>query len=209
VERVAVLLEAVLAEDVGKVLHLHGWRTLPLAFAVALTACAIACGGAARRPEPSEPTRRQVATAEEALRRRDYDGARAAYARAIETAPDGASEAFARRELADMLLLFDERQAAAAELVRITALRPDDPRTWHDLGIVRHSLGEIEGAAAALEKAKALAPDDARPRVALAALLWEHGAKAAAKREYEALLLLDLPPRLREKVEWAIGELSR
>lgn len=174
----------------------------------ALLALSMACGSP-RRPEPSERTRRQVAAAEEALRRRDYDGARAAYARAIASAPDGASEAFARRELADMLLLVDERQAAADELARVTALRPDDPRAWHDLGIVRHSLGDIEGAAAALEKAKTLAPDDARPRIALAALLWEHGAKAAARREYEALLSLELPPRVREKVEWAIGELSR
>ena len=168
----------------------------------------IACGHP-RRPEPSERTRREVAAAEEALRRRDYDGARAGYARAIANAPDGASEAFARRELVDMLILVDERKAAADELTRVTVLRPDDPRAWHDLGIVRHSLGDIDGAATALGKAKSLAPDDPRPRIALAALLWERGDKPAAKREYEELLALDLPPRIREKVEWAIGELSR
>ena len=167
----------------------------------------LACGQP-RRPEPSGRTRSEVAAAEEALRRRDYDGARAAYARAIASAPDGASEAYARRELADMLLLVDERQAAADELARVTALRPDDARSWHDLGIVRHALGDIDGASAALGKAKALAPDDARPRIALAALYWERGDKPAAKREYEALLELELPPRLREKVEWAIRELS-
>lgn len=169
----------------------------------------VACGGRPRRPEPSERTRRQVAVAEDALRRRDYDGARAGYARAIASAPDGASEAFARRELADMLILVDERPAAAAELTRVTALRPDDPSAWHDLGILRHSLGDIDSAATALAQAKSLAPGDTRPRIALAALLWERGDKPAAKREYEALLALDLPPRLREKVEWAIGELSR
>lgn len=169
----------------------------------------MACGGRPRHPEPSERTRTEVASAEAALRRRDYDGARAGYARAIASAPDGASEAYARRELADMLILVDERQAAADELTRVTALRPDDPATWHDLGIVRHSLGDIDGAAAALGKAKALAPADARPRIALAALLWERGDKPAAKQEYEQLLELDLPPRLRDKVQWAIGELSR
>ena len=174
----------------------------------ALVALHAACGRP-RPPEPGAATRREVAAAEAALRRRDYDGARAGYARAIASAPDGASEAYARRELADMLILVDERAAAADELARVTALRPDDARTWHDLGIVRHSLGDVDGAAAALGRAKTLAPDDARPRIALAALLWERGDEPAAKREYEALLALDLPPRLREKVEWAIAELSR
>lgn len=175
---------------------------------MAVLAVLVAACGHPRRPEPSDATRREVASAEAALRRRDYDGARAGYARAIATAPDPASEAYARRELADMLILVDEREPAARELERVTALRPDDPRAWHDLGIVRHSLGDIDGAAAALEKSKKLAPDDPRPRVALAALLWERGAKDLALREYRALLELDLPPRLREKVEWAVGELS-
>jgi tetratricopeptide (TPR) repeat protein len=169
----------------------------------------VACGGRPRHPEPSERTRTEVAAAEAALRRRDYDGARAGYTRAIASAPDAASEAFARRELADMLLLVDERAAAADELARVTVLRPEDARAWHDLGIVRHSLGDVDGAAAALDRAKALAPDDARPRIALAALLWERGDKAAAKQEYEQLLALELPPRVRAKVQWAIGELSR
>jgi Flp pilus assembly protein TadD len=108
-----------------------------------------------------------------------------------------------------MLLLVDERAAAADELARVTVLRPEDARAWHDLGIVRHSLGDVDGAAAALGQAKALAPDDARPRIALAALFWERGDKVAAKQEYEQLLALDLPPRVRAKVQWAIGELSR
>jgi len=169
----------------------------------------MACGGRPRHPEPSELTRREVAAAEEALRRRDYDGARAGYGRAIASAPDAASEAYARRELAGMLILVDERAPAAEELARVTTLRPDDASAWHDLGIVRHSLGDVDGAATALGRAKTLAPGDPRPRIALAALLWERGDRPAARREYQALLELDLPPRLREKVEWAIGELAR
>lgn len=168
----------------------------------------VAACGHPRRPEPSEATRRQVAAAEALLRHRDYDGARAGYARAIADAPDAASEAFARRELADMLILVEELAPASHELERVTVLRPDDPRAWHDLGIVRHSLGDNEGAATALGKAKDLAPGDPRPRIALAALFWELGAKDAALREYKELLDLDLPPRLREKVEWAVKELS-
>lgn len=159
-------------------------------------------------PQPSAATRRDVETAEAALRKRDYDGARAGYARAIAAAPDRASEAFARRELADMHLLFDERAEAAAELERVVTLRPRDAASWHDLGIVRHALGDVAGAEAALQRARTLAPDDARPRIALAALLWQKGDREGAAREYRALLDLELPPRVREKVEWAIRELG-
>ncbi len=168
----------------------------------------VGCGAAAR-PQPSAATRREVVAAEMALRSRDYDGARAAFARAIAGSPDPASEAYARSELADMLLLVDERAAAAAELERVTALRPDDPRRWHDLGIVRHTLGDVDGAATALGRARALAPADPRPRIALAALLWQRGDRAGAAREYRALLDLELPARVRAKVEWAIVELAR
>jgi Flp pilus assembly protein TadD len=170
---------------------------------------AIAACGKPRTPRPSATTEREVAAAEAALRRRGHDAARAGYARAIAAAPDPASEAYARRELADLLILVDERPAAAAELERVTALRPDDPRAWHDLGILRHSLDDIDGAAAALGRARSLAPADPRPRAALAALRWERGDRDGAAREYRALLELELPERVREKVEWAIAELAR
>lgn len=171
---------------------------------------AAACGH--RAPAPASPaavTRRAVADAEAALRRRDYDAARAGYERAAADAPDPPSEAFARRELADMHLLFDERAEAAAALERLVALRPRDAAAWHDLGIVRHALADVDGAAAALGQARTLAPADPRPRVALAALLWQRGDRDGAAREYRALLDLDLPPRLRDKVEWALRELAR
>lgn len=171
-------------------------------------AALVACGHAPPA-QPSAATRRDVETAEAALRRRDYDGARAGYARAIAQAPDRPSEAFARRELADLHLLFDERAEAAAELERVLGLRPRDAATWHDLGIVRHALGDIDGAAAALARARGLAPDDARPRIALAALLWQKGDRDGAAREYRALLDLDLPARVRAKVEWALEQLAR
>jgi Flp pilus assembly protein TadD len=168
-----------------------------------------ACGRAPPPQQPSAATRREVAAAEDALRRRDDDGARAGYARAIAQAPDRPSEGFARRELADLHLLFDERAEAASELARVLALRPRDAASWHDLGIVRHALGDFDGAVEALERARELAPGDARPRIALAALRWQQGDRDGAAREYRALLELELPGRVREKVEWALRELAR
>lgn len=154
-------------------------------------------------------TRAAVTEAEDALGRRDHLAARAAYDRAVATAPDRASEVFARKELASTLLLWDQRPAAAAELTRVTELTPDDPGAWHDLGIVRHALGDVAGARTALERARALRPRDSRPRLALAALAWAHGDRAAAAAEYRALAELDLPDRVRAKVEWALHELAR
>ena len=106
-------------------------------------------------------------------------------------------------------MLWDDRPAAAADLARVTELVPDDPAAWHDLGIVRHALGDVAGAKDALEHARALRPRDPRPRLALAALAWSQGDRAAAAAEYRALAELELPDRLREKVEWALRELAR
>lgn len=181
---------------------------MALLAALLATLAALGCAGRAR-PRPADATLRELAAAEAALRRRDYDAARAGYTRAATAAPDPTSEAHARRELADFHLLLDERAEAAGELARVTALAPRDARTWHDLGIVRHALGDVDGAAHALGQARALAPADPRPRVALAALLWQRGDRAGAAREYRALLELELPPRLRGKVEWALAELAR
>ena len=46
-------------------------------------------------------------------------------------------------------------------------------------------------------------------RIALAALYWSTGARPQALAEYKALLDLDLPDRVREKVRWAIGVLEK
>lgn len=179
-------------------------RALALALAVALaSACA--------HPRPAGPapaTRVAVTEAEDALGRRDHTAARAAYDRAVATAPDRASEVFARKERASALILWDERPAAAVDLARVTELAPDDPAAWHDLGIVRHAAGDIAGARIALERARALAPADPRPRLALAALAWSQGDRAAAAAEYRALAELELPDRLRAKVQWALRELA-
>lgn len=173
-------------------------------------AALVAC--AHPRPAPRAPaaaTRADITAAEDALGRRDHTAARAAYDHAVASAPDRASEAYARKERASALLLWDDRAAAVDDLARVTELTPDDAAAWHDLGIVRHALGDVAGARAALERARALRPRDPRPRLALAALAWSQGDRAAAAAEYRALAELDLPDRLREKVAWALRELAR
>jgi len=75
--------------------------------------------------------------------------------------------------------------------------------------LLRHKLGDTAGAIVALEHARSLAPRDFRPRVALAALRWKTGDRPGAVTEYRGLLELDLPERLRGKVQWALGELAK
>ena len=182
---------------------LHG-GTIALAVAAILVALAGACAAAGA----SANTRAHLASAEAALGRKDYDAAAAAYDRAVATAPDRPSRILALRERADARVFVGELAGAAADLDALTALTPGDPRAWHDLGMVRANAGDHGGAVAAFTRAKAAAPDDARPRLALAALRWADGDRAGARAEYQALLALDLPDRVRAKVAWAIGQLA-
>jgi Flp pilus assembly protein TadD len=172
-----------------------------------MLAAVAACGSAP--PRPSASTRAAVERAEAHERARRPDQARAALRQAIADAPDAVSEAYARREYASALAFWGEVPAAVAELEAAVRLDPAQPAAWHDLGILRHSRGDRAGAAAALREARRLRPADPRPRIALAALLWQSGDRAAARAEYVALRGLDLPPRLRARVDWAIAELER
>jgi Flp pilus assembly protein TadD len=170
----------------------------------------LACGSRApvvRAPAPTVKT--EIELAEQAERQRKHDVARMHYEKAIAIAVDPASSAYARREFAETLASWGEVPEAVAHLERSVALVDDDPGAWHDLGILKHNRGDIPGATRALSRAKQLAPGDFRPRVALAALRWKTGDKASAKTEYEALLELELPDRLRAKVKWALGELAK
>lgn len=171
---------------------------------------AAGCGSAPRAPRgPAAATRAAVDRAEDHERARRHDLARAEYERAIATAPDPASEVFARVELASQLAFWGEVPAAITQLETVVGLAPDHARAWHDLGVLRHHQGDDPGATAALERAVALARRDPRPRIALAALLWQRGDTAGAKAQYQALLDYELPEAVREKVEWAIGELGK
>lgn len=198
---VAVAAQAVSREDVDRRGVLHGGT---LALLVAATVVA----GCAHRTGPSPATRQALAEAETALRRRDYDAASAAYDRAVASAAAPADRTLALRERAEARLFTGELAGAEVDLAAVAALAPDDPRAWHDLGIVRANLGDPGGAAAALTRAKGLAPDDLRPRLALAALAWRIGDRARARAEYQALLDLDLPDPVRAKVRWALAQLA-
>lgn len=176
-------------------------RTAALALGLA------GCGGAAARgPDPA--VQAAVARAEAAERARKHDVARGELERAIAAARDPLSRAYAHREYAEMLVSWGEYPAAIAQLERAVAARPE-AGAWHDLGLLRHNAGDLPGALAALAEARTLAPRDPRPRIALAALRWRTGDRPGALVEYRALLELELPPRIRAKVEWAVGALAK
>jgi tetratricopeptide (TPR) repeat protein len=179
------------------------WRAI---FLVAL----LACGGrtpVARRPAAA--VKNEIDQAETAERARKHDVARVHYERAIALATDPASNAFARRVFAETLASWGEVPAAIAQLEQSVQLVGDNAGAWHDLGILKHTQGDMPGATTALVRAKTLAPEDYRPRVALAALRWKTGDRAGAADEYRALLELELPERLRTKVKWAIDQLAK
>lgn len=163
-------------------------------------------------PPPREPgaaVRAEIAAAETTERARHHDLARAHYQRAIAAARDPDSIAFARHAYAETLVTWGEAPSARAQLEIAAAANPTDASVWHDLGLLRHEAGDDPGAILALARAVALAPNDLRPRTALAALYWKRGDTANAAREYRGLLALDLPERLRAKVEWALAELAK
>jgi Flp pilus assembly protein TadD len=170
---------------------------------------ASACAHGAPASRPAVAVRAEIAEAETAEKARRHDVARVHYQRAIAAAHDPESIAFARHEYAETLVTWGESPEARAQLEIAVAANPADASAWHDLGLLRHNAGDDPGAIDALLRAEQLAPNDARPRTALAALYWKRGDKANAAREYRGLLELDIPDRLRSKVEWAIGELAK
>jgi len=178
---------------------------LPAALLV-LAACAHTAPSARG---PAAGVRAEVEQAETAEKARRHDLARLHYERAIAAARDADSIGFARHEYAETLVTWGEARQARAQLELAVAAQPGDPGAWHDLGLLRHNAGDDPGAIRALARAVELAPDDVRPRTALAALYWRLGDKANAAREYRGMLALDLPDRLRTKVEWALAELAK
>jgi Flp pilus assembly protein TadD len=182
---------------------------VPGRIACLLLGVACACGHAPRPRGPAAAVRAEVQNAEIAEKARRHDLARTHYQRAIELAIDPESVAYARHEYAETLVSWGEAPEARAQLELAVAAQPGDPSAWHDLGLLRHHAGDDPGAIQALARAEQLAPDDVRPRTALAALYWKRGDKASAAREYRGMLALDLPDRLRAKVEWALAELAK
>ena len=184
---------------------------------VVLTACA-----AAQHP-PGPDVRAEVRAAEDAERARQHDVARAKYQQAVADARDPASVGFAKNRFGETLATWGEYADAKTMLEGAVAATPDEPSAWYDLGIVREHGGDSRGALDAFERAKRLVPSDWRPRRTLAALHWKLAAEClratpdapacgadveATKAEYRAMLALDLPARLRSKVEWALAQLA-
>lgn len=176
---------------------------------LALALCACATRPPVRRP--SHEVTIEIDKAERAELARQHDVTREHYERAIASARDPVSIGFARREYAETLATWGELEAAIAQLEQAIAATPDDPIAWQMLGILRanDAIHDIPGAFAALQRSKQLAPRAWIPRRDLAVLHWKLGQRAEALAEYRAMLDLDLPPRLREKVRWAIEQLSR
>jgi len=176
----------------------------------ALLVCC-ACGHAAA-PSPRAPSgdaRSEIEQAETAEKARQHDVARVHYQHAVAQAHDPASIAFVRRAYGETLATWGEFPEALSQYEGSLAANPGDASAWHDVGLLRHKLGDTAGAIVALEHARSLAPRDFRPRVALAALRWKTGDRPGAVTEYRGLLELDLPERLRGKVQWALGELAK
>jgi Flp pilus assembly protein TadD len=180
----------------------------------------VGCGARQTAPAHPDPVRTEIERAEDAERARQHDQAAVHYKAAIAAATTPKEQAWARHEFAETLATWGELAQAIAELEGAAKATPDDPSIWQDLGILQHKMAQQMGASRPkdwgepagiepLAKAKALAPRDIRPRIALAALYWSAGDKQRALAEYKALLDLDLPDRVREKVRWAIGVLEK
>jgi tetratricopeptide (TPR) repeat protein len=169
----------------------------------------VACGQPKAPRAPSPDVRAEIERAEQAERARRHDVAREHYERAVTAANDPASIAFARREYAETLMSWGEFPAAITQLEAVVAVRPDHAASWHDLGLLRNNRGDRAGAIAAFERARAIVPTDPRPRIALAQLRFNTGDLAGARAEYQQLLELELPDRVREKVKWMIDALAK
>lgn len=167
---------------------------------------------ACARPAPRRPApivEAEIEQAETAERARRHDEARVHYQRAVASATDPTSIAFARREYGETLMSWGEFPEAIAQLEGVIAVDPTHVASWNDLGLLHHNQGNDKRALQALERAKSLAPRDWRPRRNLAVLRWKRGDRAGALAEYQAMLELDLPEPLRPKVQWAIDELRK
>jgi tetratricopeptide (TPR) repeat protein len=162
----------------------------------------LALGACGSRPTPAAPapharsTEATIEKAQQAEARRDYEAARRLYRQAADEAPDPASRAFALGELASALAFWGEIEGAVEALEESLRSRPSSVRRWHDLGILRAQLGRNEEALAALRRAVQLAPREPRSRIALAAQEVNMGLYLDARRDYQTLLDLEIPPKI-------------
>lgn len=178
--------------------------------ALAVVLVVAACGGARTKvAAPSVDVRAEIEQAEQAEKARRHDLAKIHYEKAVAGAKDRASIGYANREYAETLITWGEYPLAIHHLEAALVAHPSDPKSWHDLGLLKHKQGDNAGAIAALETSRDQAPKDPRPRKTLAVLRWKLGDKPGAAAEYRRMLELDLPERLRVQVEWALRELAK
>jgi tetratricopeptide (TPR) repeat protein len=175
---------------------------------VALVALA-ACSRAPAPKSPADAVKADILLAEEAEKARNHDEARRYYGKAVAEATDPASKHIAHREYGETLATWGEIEAADKHLEAAVRADASDPIAWQMLGIVRHKRGDINNAIIALQKSKELAPKAWIPRRDLAVVYWKQGQRDLALAEYKAMLDLELPARMREKVEWAISVLGK
>ena len=116
-------------------------------------------------------------------------------------APDDRSRAWAGRQLASALIFWGDYEGAETALADVVRIAPTDAASWHDLGMLRYERGDAAGAETALRSSIRHARADPRPRIALAALLVNQKRYEEALAEYEHILELELPDRMRSAVE--------
>lgn len=124
----------------------------------------------------------EVGRARRAVEARQYDVARQAYERALQTSPDSA---FLHRELALAEREVGRLDSALAHAMRAVDLDAGDARAYVTLGDVRVARHEFIEAAAAFERADAIEPTEAvKERIAEAR---ERAESARLPAEYRAI----------------------
>lgn len=181
--------------------RIAGWSTRAL-LCVLVSGCLSGSQGSATTIHPT--TLQLHEQAEAAERKRDHTAARSFYQRAIDTAPDSASAAFANREMASALVFWGEDEGAVLLLDKSLEHDPLQVPVWHNLGIIQAKLGEPQKARTALERAVTLAPKEPRSRMALAALLVNLSEFSLAQSHYKTLLTLEIPPKIERAIHKAL-----
>jgi len=140
---------------------------------------------------------------------RRWDLAENEYRLAVAAAKTRAEGTRARGTLASALLFWGKTADARTVLEELLALDPKAVGSWHDLGVVRQSLGDAQGAKRALKHSIKLAPNDPRSRIALAAVHVNLREFHAAQEQYRALQKMEIPETLRHAIDKALRIIDR
>jgi tetratricopeptide (TPR) repeat protein len=185
--------------------RLAGWGLI-VALVIS-AACTSSQAPAAQMPSPEVQDLNKQAEAAE--RRREHHVARDLLQRAIKTASDPVSGAYANRKMAAMLLFWHEEVEALLYLQASLEHDPNQVPVWNDLGVVQSRLGHPQKARAALERAVELDPKQPISRLTLAAELVRQSEFRSALSHYKILLTLDIPPKIENATHRAISLLNR